>query len=176
MKFAVADGHALELRLAGLGAVSRDVQTQVDVYFSHPCRDFAATDEALRIRQVGPRVFVTYKGPKIDQSTKTRREIELFLGQGDRLRQTFAALIEALGFQPVGTVRKTRRTFQLAWHTHDVLVSIDDVERLGRFTELELLSDERGIDDARAAIMALAEQLDLGPSQRRSYLELLTGD
>ena len=49
---------------------------QVDTYFSHPARDFAATDEALRIRSIDQENFVTYKGPKLDATTKTRREID----------------------------------------------------------------------------------------------------
>ena len=75
-KFPVADRAALDRQLAALGFVPRDAELQVDQYFAHPARDFARTDEALRIRRVGQFNYITYKGPKLDATTKTRREIE----------------------------------------------------------------------------------------------------
>lgn len=39
-------------RLRGLGAVQGPTQVQSDRYFGHPQRDFAATDEALRLRTI----------------------------------------------------------------------------------------------------------------------------
>ena len=76
-KFAVPDLGQLQTRLLELGAKAGEPQLQVDQYFAHPARDFAQTDEALRIRRIGQSNFVTYKGPKIDATTKTRRELEL---------------------------------------------------------------------------------------------------
>jgi len=71
-KFPVADLADVENRLAALGATFVDEVVQVDRYFAHPSRDFAKTDEAIRIRQVGDANFITYNGPKIDTTTKTR--------------------------------------------------------------------------------------------------------
>ena len=65
-KFRVDELGSIEDALRQLGSRVEDTVEQVDCYFAHPVRDFAATDEALRIRQVGPDAFVTYKGPKID--------------------------------------------------------------------------------------------------------------
>src|SRR4029079_17138635 len=76
-KHRVDDTGALTDRLAALGVAIGPPAVQVDQYFAHPCRDFASTDEALRIRTTGGASFVTYKGPKVDKTTKTRREIEL---------------------------------------------------------------------------------------------------
>ena len=73
LKFPVADLGAIEARLVELGTRFDEAVTQVDRYFAHPARDFARTDEALRIRQVGNACYVTYKGPKVDAATKTRR-------------------------------------------------------------------------------------------------------
>ena len=86
---------------------------QSDRYFAHPSRDFARTDEALRIRTVGASSFVTYKGPKIDVTTKTRRELELPLDPGDADGSQFAELLTALGFTPVAVVRKQRCPFHI---------------------------------------------------------------
>jgi hypothetical protein len=84
-----------------LGGRSADTVTQVDQYFNHPARDFAQTDEALRLRRVGEVNFITYKGPKLDAITKSRHEIELPLPSGDAAATGFAELLTTLGFQPV---------------------------------------------------------------------------
>lgn len=49
-KFPLADVAAVERRLAELGAQAGGTVEQVDRYFNHPVRDFAQTDEALRLR------------------------------------------------------------------------------------------------------------------------------
>ena len=77
LKFALPDPAAVRGELLSLGAVPHSIQTEVDTYLQHPVRSFEQTDEALRVRRTGPRVFLTYKGPKIDPTTKTRTEIEL---------------------------------------------------------------------------------------------------
>ena len=81
-KFRATHSAELLARLERMGAVFAEPVVQVDLYFAHPARDFAQTDEALRIRRVGERNFVTYKGPKLDAMTKTRRELELPLADG----------------------------------------------------------------------------------------------
>src|SRR4051794_13543350 len=64
-KHRVTDKPALIARLRERGCSLEEPIQQSDQYFAHPCRDFAATDEALRIRVVGDESFVTYKGPKL---------------------------------------------------------------------------------------------------------------
>lgn len=80
-KYRVVDVADLEARLNGLGAVWHDTAEQVDRYFGHPSRDFAATDEALRLRSTPDGVVITWKGPRLDATAKTRREIELPLAE-----------------------------------------------------------------------------------------------
>ena len=81
-KFRVADTEGVRKKLVALGATFHEPIRQVDLYFAHPQRDFAQTDEALRLRQVGSENYMTYKGPKLDQNTKTRHEIEVGLAAG----------------------------------------------------------------------------------------------
>ena len=100
-KFAVADRGALERRLAELSPSPGPAEFQVDSYFAHPSRDFARTDEALRLRTVGESNYITYKGPKLDTTTKTRREIELELPEGADSARHGNELLTALGFTPV---------------------------------------------------------------------------
>jgi adenylate cyclase class 2 len=173
MKFPVAEMAAVEERLAGMGAAISASSIEVDTYFAHPARDFAKTDEALRLRRKDTSHFITYKGPKIDAATKTRREIELPLAVDERGFQAWRSLLEALGFSAVGEVRKRRRKADVAWQDRTVEVSLDEVEPLGTFVELELVALSDGIEAARACILSLARALGLEGGERRSYLELL---
>lgn len=172
-KHRVTDVAALIIRLEENGARLSGPIEQFDQYFAHPCRDFATTDEALRIRVVGDKSFVTYKGPKLDTTTKTRCEIELPLDPADRGGSHFASLLGALGFRPVAVVRKRRRTFSIKAGEYDVDGALDDLAGLGCFVELELRTDEENLEAAKRTISNLAAELNIGPSERRSYLELL---
>jgi len=172
-KHRVPDFRTLEERLAERGAQIGPPVLQVDHYFAHPSRDFAQTDEALRIRTVGERSYVTYKGPKVDKTTKTRREIELPLDASDVGGANFAELLKSLGFRPVIVVHKRRRTFHIEAAGRQVEGALDEVDGLGMFSELELQADESGLDEAKRIVSTLATELDLGPGERRSYLELM---
>lgn len=172
-KFPVADMAAVEAKLAALGAGVEGRQSQIDHYFAHPARDFARTDEALRIRRTDRSNCITYKGPKVDQTTKTRREIELPLAMEEGQVAEWEALLEALGFTPVAEVSKHRRKAAVQWQGRRVKVALDEVVELGSFVELELYVDEEDVESARACIASLAAALGLSRSERRSYLELL---
>lgn len=172
-KFAIANPLALEQALVALGTRHDGPIVQVDTYFNHPTRDFAETDEAFRLRQVGDENCVTYKGPKLDAATKTRREIELPLGHGAEVAKQFAEMVGLLGFRRVAQVRKERRVFLVTWENRQVEVALDEVEGLGSFIELETAASEQDLESAKACIASLAKRLELSRSERRSYLELL---
>jgi adenylate cyclase class 2 len=172
-KFRVDNTQAVRAALTGLGVHWHESIQQADHYFNHPSRDFGRTDEALRLRQVGDQNFITYKGPKIDATTKTRRELELPLPAGANASRQFSELLRALGFVPVATVQKIRQPGALSWSGHDVEVALDDVQDLGSFVELEVSADDGSLDAAKAALAGLSERLNLGASERRSYLELI---
>jgi adenylate cyclase, class 2 len=172
-KFHLADPAAVEVRAVALGASFRPAILQVDCYFAHPARDFAKTDEALRIRSVAEKNWVTYKGPKIDATTKTRRELELPVEPGENGATRFAELLVALGFKPVATVRKQRRLAEIFWHGQEIEIALDEIAGLGYFCEIELSAEEHQVERARETLVALAGQLALSDGERRSYLEML---
>lgn len=173
LKFPVADGEQLRQRLQEIGASLVEEHRQADAYFNHPCKDFAQTDEALRLRTDNGVHRITYKGPKIDAGTKTRREIELQLGDTSEAFEQWQQLLTSLGFRPTATVTKTRQVWQLAIDRAAVEIALDQVEHVGEFIEFELASDEEGLDEARQTLWTLAHELGLTESERRSYLELL---
>lgn len=170
-KFPIESWSGIEQGLAELGSEIRPARQEIDRYFNHPARDFARSDEALRLRQREGESQVTYKGPKLDPHSKTRRELELPLVAG-----TLAAwgeLLEVLGFVAVAEVSKWRRKAFVTWDGAEVEVSLDEVEGVGRYVELELRTAAEGLDAARGRIASLARRLGLGQGERRSYLELL---
>jgi adenylate cyclase class 2 len=172
MKFPVADLGMVEALLRQV-ARSGPTLDEADHYFNAPDRDFARTDEALRLRRIGPGNLVTYKGPKQDAQTKTRTEIEVPLADGDRVADAFARLLTCLGYRSVLVVRKRRQLYYLDREGVGVEVCLDDVAQLGQFVELEIVTAAEKLDQSRAVLMQLAEELGLTGSERRSYLEML---
>jgi len=172
-KFPMREPATVRQSLVELGATFGTPIKQADVYFSHPSRNFKETDEALRIRRVGQENFVTYKGPKLDPATKTRREIELPLAAGDAGFAQFAELLEVLGFRRVYEVRKHRIPGEIPWEGRTIHLALDDVTGLGSYLEIELLADEKELGGAKACLASLAAAVGLTGQERRGYLDLL---
>ncbi len=172
-KYRISSDVQVQQRLAELDVAWRETSQQCDQYFAHPARNFAETDEALRIRRVGENNFITYKGPKIDRTTKTRQELELPLPPGQPAAEQFGQLLAALGFRTVAEVRKQRRGGTLRWQDRGVEIAVDDVQHVGQFAELEIMAEPEEIEAAKACLASLAERLGLLQVERRSYLELL---
>lgn len=158
-----------ETALAALRArlgVPLAVEEHADAYFQHPSRDFAATDEAVRVSRRGARAELTYKGPRLDVATKSRREVTLAIDDADAASEMLALL----GFREVMTVRKTRALHHVAGFE----VALDDVPGLGAFVEVErLVADDAARAGVEAEARALLSSWGLRTLERRSYLELL---
>lgn len=163
-----AQEDGLLVRLTELGFLPRGRVYERDVYFNAPDRDFRKTDEALRLRSVDGRALITYKGAKQDDRSSTRAELET----GVQSEETAQRLLEALGYQAVFTVHKSRWIFVRG----TVTACLDHVQGLGAHLELEtLLEDEVNRDAAVDELMALLSPLGLSADAltRKSYLELL---
>ena len=169
-------------RLSDAGAVLQSTEQHADTYYRHPSRDFVQTKEALRIRSIDSVASVTYKGPKLlvgDSSLNARNEIEWCLAPGDSDGLKMTQLLLALGFSPVTTVRKERQAF--CWpETHPQLsgftVTIDRVQEVGLYAEIELLLPDASPEEVDAAgerIRRLAERRGVSQSVSESYLQLL---
>ena len=135
---------------------------EIDTYFNHPSRDFAETDEALRIRVAGGKSYLTYKGRKVDVQSKTREEIEVEIKDAD----TAVLLLTKVGFTPVAVVKKVRIRYELG----EFDICLDDVEDVGTFVEVETSGEH--MEERRDAALALLERLNLKKYERKSYLEL----
>ena len=177
LKYVVQDEANLRARLEQLGAASAGAEEQhADTYYRHPCRDFRATGEALRIRRVDDQPHVTYKGPREHargDGLKVRKELEWELAPGDASGEKMASLLTALGFAEVTTVRKRRSSFVLQ-QPRKVVITIDTVEGLGVFAEVEILAAvDESIEAAAKCLREIAEQLGLHDVQASSYLGLV---
>ncbi|MFB6163909.1 MAG: class IV adenylate cyclase [Haloarculaceae archaeon] len=167
-----ADLDAVRDRLLARGAEPVNDVTQVDTYFDAPHRDFAETDEAIRIRREhredDTTARLTYKGPLVDADSKTREEVEASIANGDDVR----AIFENLGFEPAATVRKDRERFRVDGCT----VTLDAVADVGEFVEVETAAEtEAEIDAARESAFAVLRDLELDPDEQvcTSYLGML---
>ncbi len=155
------------------GVLETETEHHRDTYYGHPCRNFAETTEALRIRCVDGQAHVTYKGPKQPGVAKVREELEWSLGESDRAGENMSKMLVSLGFQPVATVSKHRQTLRMQRQGRNLLVTLDEVEEVGWYSEIEAMAvDQADIPAARDAIMGLAEELGLLNHEPRSYLKL----
>ena len=165
-KIKVGDHALLKRRLGELGAVFRRTVTQRDRYYRSPLRDFARTDEALRLRLEDGSAILTYKGPKRPSPVgKAREEISVAVSSGEE----FEEILNYLGFFPVAEVRKRREEFE--WKGAEIC--LDEVEGLGQFAEIEVLCGD-GQEQAEKIIDSIKGALGLsGPHIPESYLELI---
>jgi adenylate cyclase class 2 len=166
-----ASHDAVRERLDALDAKRVDAVTQVDTYYDAPHRDFAETDEALRIRREErgdeATTRVTYKGPLVEAASKTRKEVETGVADADR----FDDILGALGFSPAAVVEKERERYTLDGYT----VTLDTVADLGEFVEIEREATETELESVREGAVAHLRDLELNPGDqiRTSYLGLL---
>ena len=179
IKFRVDDVAELERRLLPLGGTGfEEPVTESDFFFQHPCRNFVQTDECLRLRYRAlsdgtSEHSLTYKGPKIDTSTKTRKEIELPITEPEQWK----SLLAALGFHQSASVQKFRRRQRLTVNHRDVNIVLDTLPALPEsnrlFVEMETLATEVEVEECRTLILDIAQQLGLSNPIRESYLNLV---
>ncbi|RAP52363.1 MAG: hypothetical protein BZ137_08760 [Methanosphaera sp. rholeuAM130] len=171
IKAKIKDKNDALTKIKSLGAAYSHSEEQEDIYFNAPDKDYRETDEALRIRliptQDGIKKILTYKGPKIDSKSKTRKEIEVEIDDLDKMTD----ILIALGFKPSAIVSKVRRIF----YYNEYTITLDKLEKIGYFMEIECVSDdEEDIEQIRDNIMELFKKMDITNGfERRSYLELL---
>ena len=145
-----ADLELIRERLEAIDAEHVGTVEQADTYYDAPHRSFESTDEALRIRRERgsaegiPSCNVTYKGPLLEEASKTRVELETSVGDGEALN----AILAHLGFDPVATVEKRRELYAVDSYT----VTLDTVAEVGEFVEVEreVEATDDGSDGVRA--------------------------
>jgi adenylate cyclase class 2 len=137
-----------------------------DIYYNAPHRDFGTTDEALRVRYTNDHAVITYKGAKrAKYGLKAREELNTAVESGE----VFEQILVRLGFVKTAEVNKWRENYRLG----NAAISLDSVDELGTFVEIEVMTDLNG-PDATNQITALAKEMGIvGEPILASYLELL---
>lgn len=152
------------------GAVFAGVEEQRDLYFNSKERDFAQTDEALRIRSVNGRGELTYKGKKIGTVSKTRPEYNTPVDAAEMKN-----ILLALGYFVSGDVNKRREIYE--WDNFSI--GFDTVEGLGEYIEVESnlrdTSENSAVDEEIRRIFDFLGKYNLtsADSITSSYLEMV---
>lgn len=131
---------------------------QHDIYYNAPHRDFledqANISEWLRIRVEKDKAQINYKDwQPHDNSVKTHcKEYETDVQSYEQL----SLILDALNFKKLIEVKKTRR----AWLYKDVEVSIDEVEGLGQYLEVEYKgNDLESIEQIREFLQSIVTEM-----------------
>lgn len=160
VKFRV-DFEEIERKLKSLGAKLVRVEEQEDLYFSLP------SNELLRIRWIRNlgKSFLTYKLIKDPGRNEEFDEIEVEVSSFEKTRE----ILKRLGFREDVLIRKHRLVYKL----NDVTFELSNVENIGSFLDIEVISDSP--DEAKKKIWALAEKLGLTERdvEPRLYTELI---
>lgn len=173
LKFRVHDLTPISNHLQHLGASAGHPLEESDHYFNAPDRDFAQTDEAFRLRSVGDRNCMTYKGPKTVGIAKTRTEIEIAIESGEAAADAFRRLVQCLGYRPTAIVKKRRNLYNLRRDGFPLVVCLDDVETLGTFVEIEIICTPSEKERAERIVLEVAREFELEVPETRSYLEMI---
>jgi len=158
-------------KLTQIGAIKIKREHQMDVYYNAPHKDFAESDEALRIREIPKngkkRIILTYKGAKMDDVSKTRKEIEVDVSDAENTGLIF----ENLGFRRAASVTKDRDIY----HIDEFIITLDTVFEVGTYVEIETEAHEdKDTSESLNKIFEIYKKLGIEEGfERRSYLELM---
>jgi adenylate cyclase class 2 len=158
----------IEERVKELIGTYKGEKTEIDLYFDHLDMQILSGGRALRVRDAGGKYRLTYKGPKKDDETTSREEIEI----GIESAREMIEILDELGFYEICKVKKLRKTYLLK----DLIITLDNVDALGEFIEVEgKASNDREFKERKDEIFKLLKKLGLSTDaiSQRSYLEML---
>ncbi|ACL11308.1 class IV adenylate cyclase [Desulfurococcus amylolyticus] len=134
----LVDIEVIEKYLATHGFRKVDECREKDIYFKHPCRDLALSDEAVRLRHrvcvnSGRHIVLTYKGPRENREgvIKTRREIEAYLTPDNA--SSIIEILDKIGVSQLISFVKNRDIYR----GNGLEASIDELKGVGYFLEVE---------------------------------------
>ncbi len=160
IKFRV-DFEETRRKIESLGARFVREEMQEDVYFSLP---FPTQLRVRRISNLGE-AFLTYKAIKDPGRNEEFDELEVGVSDFD----TTVEILKRLGFKEDVIVRKRRLVYRLG----EVTFELSEVEGLGPFLDIEVISDDA--EEAKRVIWESARKLGLTEKdvEPRLYQELI---
>jgi len=187
IKVKILDPNILRKKFEDINGVYKLSLHHEDIYFNMPngLRDFKQTDEALRLRKSIEfnrenkamiqkiNYFITYKGKKIDKTTKTREEIEVKINEIENMKN----LLKLLGFREVFTVIKERELYDFKFKNRKIEALIDYIPILEQhFVEVELITESYdNVVENKKILFQFLENFGIKKQEsiRKSYLELI---
>ena len=158
-KIRVPDARAMTDRLLGLGCILRRARyLETNILYDYSGDTLFAKREALRLRTIGKRAWLTFKGaPRKARSFKVRPEFESEV----RNPAAFRKVLKALGLRPVFRYRKHRTLLR----KDRVTICLDETS-VGDYLELE---------GRRSDIVRLARVLGYSRADfiSRDYVEMI---
>ncbi|WP_297498725.1 class IV adenylate cyclase [Thermococcus sp.] len=163
VKFRV-DFKGIMKKIESLGASFDREELQEDIYFSLPY------PRLLRVRNVPNlgRAYLTYKDIKDPGRNEEFDELEVKVSDFE----TVVEILKRLGFREDVVVRKRRLVYRL----DGVTFELNDVEGLGGFLDIEVISDD--VREAKRKIWEVARKLGLSEVdvEPRLYQELIKSE
>lgn len=152
-----------EARLNEVGKFVKS-RKQVDKYFVPPYRDFFTKnmpDEYLRVRYEEGKNHLNYSFLHFGEDgwLKATDEYETLVDKPEVVEEIF----NKIGLIPKVTVKKTRKYFDCG----DFEVTLDQIEDLGDFMEVEAKKDFGGVDKTRKACEDFLESLNIEYETKR---------
>ena len=144
-------------------ASSTSQKHQVDVYYSPTSGSFYNSgDRCLRVRIEGSKAILSYKRIYNENTSKQFiEEHETFVDNFDVIDH----ILKGLSFQQEIVVDKFRIEY---WVKKDFLVSLDKVENLGYFIEIENRNESDNLERRNHDLYEFVEQLQLDISRRNT--------
>lgn len=124
--------------------------------------------QALRIREEGDRIILTFKESVNNELDKIEREVEI----SDK--KQMEDIVRFIGFLPSVTFTKKR----IKTTYKGMEVCLDSVENLGDFIEIEKLTDEDNGQKVQEELMQILEELGISRGDRvfKGYDTLLASE
>ncbi|TFG23474.1 MAG: class IV adenylate cyclase [Promethearchaeota archaeon] len=187
IKVKIASPDELKKKFENLNGMYKLSLYHEDTYFNMPkkLRNFKKTDEALRIRKSVEfhkeykdrekkiNYFITYKGQKIDTSTKSRKELEVIIEDGLQMKE----ILKSLGFREIFTIKKERELYEFNYKNNKIEALIDFIPILNEyFMEVEIPTKTiEKLDDTTEILFEFLKNFEIKREEsiRESYLELI---
>jgi len=188
IKVKISDPNLMRKKFGENNGIYKLSLNHEDIYFNMPkgLRDFRQTDEALRLRKSIEfnrddksktqkiNYYITYKGKKIDKTTKTREEIEVKINEIEDMKN----LLKLLGFREVFTVAKERELYDFMFNDTKIEALIDYIPILEQhFVEVELITESlHNVEKSKDILFKFLENFGIKKQEsiRKSYLELIS--
>jgi adenylate cyclase class 2 len=159
VKIRIPDPKAFRETLARAGAVlEKERHAERNILYDFRGGELKKKGLALRLREAGPKAFLTFKGaPQKSRRFKIREEFETEVRNGKQMRR----ILRGLGLTPAFGYNKFRSVFRKG----RVKVCLDETA-IGNFAELE---------GERSDIVKLVKKLGFSPADmiKRDYVEMI---